>query len=227
MNTEDPILLTVYLLFISYFISKIIGDFNDEFTIKLADDEVKSQLEQQKLQDTIAISFRFDKQYEFAKLDRLNININNKSDNDSVYVDWDCSVFTDLNGRSRRVTRLPPGTTLDLFQDQVFSTVGPKMTLREQITAEDLLERKGDAQDFKVTKPILDLKPKKPSDALREKLGRFMKRRGDLEFFLELAIRVVGPDRALAGDRAFIMCKFVLKKLPWQAGLPWNPTGPD
>ncbi len=43
-----------------------------------------------------------------------------------------------------------PGTTLDLFQDQVFSTVAPKTTLKETITAEDILQRKGDRKGDKL-----------------------------------------------------------------------------
>lgn len=217
MNFTDPIILTAYLLCISYCIYRIINAFNDEFTIRLDDEALNNQLAEQGLQDIIGISFSFDKQYEFDKLTKLKINISNKSSDYSVYVDWDYSAFTDLEGRARRVARLAPGTTLDLFQNQVFSTIAPNMTLKEEITAEDLLQRKdAPAQDFKAEKPLID------PDKLK-KNGKFMKRYADLELRLGLAFRVTGTAQTFSGDRAYVLCKLILRKLPWQAGLPWTP----
>lgn len=219
MNFTDPIILTAYLLCIAYCIYRIINAFNDEFTVTPDEQAINDQLAEQGLQDVIGISFDFKKQYEFDKLTEIAVKISNKSSSHSVYVDWDYSALTDLDNRARRVTRLPPGTTLDLFQNQVFSTIAPKTTLKEKITAEDLLERKGvPSIDFKVEKPLVD--PKK-----LKKNGKFMKRYVELELFLELAFRVSGPARTLNGDRAHVLCRLILKKLPWQAGLPWNPKG--
>lgn len=216
MNNSDPILLTVYLLSIAYFIQRIINAFNDEFIVRPDEPLINQQLEDQNLKEILGISFGLEKRYEFDKLKQVGIIISNKSSSHSIYVDWDCSAFTDLGGRSRRVTRLPPGTTLDLFQNQVFSTVAPNTTLKEAITAEDILKRKGEAGEFEIAKPLLD------PDALK-KNTKFMKSATELTFSLELALRTIGPTRTLGGDRAHILCKFMLKKLPWTAGLPWNP----
>ena len=218
MNNSDPIIIVAYLLCIAYFLYRIIDAFNDEFSIKLNDDALKKQLTEKNIQDVVVISFAFSKRYEFDKIKQLAISINNKSDNYSLYVDWDCSAFTDLGGRSRRVTRLMPGTTLDLFQNQVFSTVAPKTTLKEAITAEDLLKRKGDSGEFEISKPLIDPGALKKND-------RFMKRYIELGFSLEIALRLVGPDRTLGGDRIHLLCNFIITKLPWTAGLPWNPKG--
>lgn len=153
----NPILLTVYLLSIAYFLQRIVNAFNDEFIIKLDGDSVKQQLTAQQAQDILDISFGFAKRYEFDKLKQFGINIKNKSADHSIYVDWDCCTVTDLGDRSRRVARLPPGTTLDLYQNQVFSTVAPKTTLKETITAEDILKRKGDTNlEYEIGKPLLD-----------------------------------------------------------------------
>lgn len=249
MNFVDPIVLTTYLLCIAYFLYRIIDAFNDEFTIRLDADFLKQQLDQQHLQSLIEISFKFDSRYEFDKLKQLAISIKNQAGYEpvdakphgiSLYVDWDYCALTDLDGRSRRVTRLTPGTTVDLFQNQVFSTITPGTTLKEAITAENLLQRKGDRKEDKldsaspanleieVTKPLIDLtKPdSKASAAAKERYARFMQRYMDLTFFLELAVRIVGPNRAIGGDRVYILCKFVMHKLHWTAGLPWNPKKP-
>ena len=246
MNLVDPIILTAYLLCIIYFLYRIVDAFNDEYTVRLDADFLNTQLSEQNLQDLLGISFKFDSRYEFDKLKQLAISISNKASYEkvdgkpngiSVYVDWDNCAFTDLDGRSRRVTRLMPGGTIDLFQNQVFSTIAPNTVLKENITAEDLLERKGDRKEGKlegvspvnleieVTKPLINLsKPgiKAPA-AEKERYAQFMQRYKDLTFFLELALRVVGPNYASGGERVYILCKFVMHKLPWTAGLPWNP----
>lgn len=233
-NTTDAVLLVAYLLCITYCIYRIIKDFDDEFTIRLDEAALKEQLEQQGLQDAIGISFKFDKRYEFDKLKQLAITISNKSQKYSIYVDWDCCAFTDLDKRSRRVTRMMPGATLDLFQNQVFSTIPPGTSLKETITAEDLLQRKGDRKNDKlagdsplnleveITKPLVDLSPPK-ADAAKARYNSFMKGQEDYTFLLGLALRLLGPERSLGGDRVQILCKFIIHKLSWQAGLPWNP----
>lgn len=237
MNLVDPIILTAYVLCIIYFLYLIVDAFNDEFTIKLDADFLKQQLDEQNLQALLGISVKFDSRYEFDKIKQLAISISNKASHEkvddkpygiSVYVDWDYCAFTDLGGRSRRVTRLMPGTTVDLFQNQVFSTIAPSTTLQETITAEDLLQRKGDRKadkldaasplnlEVEITKPLIDPGALKKND-------KFMKRYTDLEFFLGLALRIAGPNHSMGGDRVYILCKFVMHKLPWTAGLPWNP----
>jgi hypothetical protein len=212
----DPILLTLYLLSIAYCLQRIINAFNDEFVIKLDNDLMNQQLTAQQAQDILDISFGFDKRYEFDKLKQFGVNVKNKSDNHSIYVDWDCCTVTDLGDRARRVTRLPPGTTLDLYQNQVFSTVAPKTTLKETITAEDILKRKGDNLEYEIASPLLD------PGAMR-KNTKFMKRYADLNFSFKLAVRLVGPSRHPSSEQVHVLCKFSLKKLPWTAGLPWNP----
>jgi len=246
MSARDPLILTVYLLCLAFFVSQIIQSFNDEFAIWLDEEALKQQLKQQGLDHLMGVSIRFDKRYEFEgpkSLKQLAISISNKSHAGgnpggySILVDWDYSTLTDLEGRSRRVLRLPPGTTVDVLQDQVFSTIAPGTTLKETITAEDVMQRKGTSRNSKldkdsplnlemeITKPLIDLKPFRPSDPLKKKLMGFKRRKpeSDLSFSLELALRLLGPDKPLEGFQYRVLCKFVLRKLPWTAGLPWNP----
>jgi hypothetical protein len=227
MNSVDAVVLTSYLLCLVYFLYKIVQSFNDEFEVQVNEASLKEQLTKHKLQDLVDIKFRFDKQYEYNKLKQVGVSISNKATDNSifVYVDWDYSSFNDLEKRSRRVARLPPGVTIDLSNEQVFSTVAPNTTLKESITAEDTLQRKAAPEvELEITKPLIDFKPAKPSDDLKKRLGKFTDCEIDLEFFLELALRVTEPDRTFEdGDRVHILCEFTLKKLPWPAGLPWNP----
>ena len=231
--STDPILLTIYLLTIVLFIFRIYDSFNDEYTIKLDAKALDSNLEEKavgekKLSEIVGIGFSFDKRYEFkGKLNKLSISINNKSEDYIVYADWDYSTITDLEGKARRVTRILPGMTLDLFQNQVFSTIAPKTALKESITAEDLLQRKKDKDEYELPddKTLIDLLPAKPSDGLKKKLNYFKKRLpdSDLEFFLDLALRFTSFSSSSNGHRFHILCKFTLTKYPWYVGVPWNP----
>ncbi|HEY9906098.1 MAG TPA: hypothetical protein V6D18_00660 [Thermosynechococcaceae cyanobacterium] len=235
MNSVDAVILTAYLLCLTYFLYKIVQSFNDEFIVQVNEDSIKQQLNDRNLQDLLEIKFKFEKQYEYNALKQVGVGISNKSSDHSIYVDWDYSSFNDLEKRSRRVTRLAPGVTLDLSNEQVFSTIAPNTVLKETITAEDTLQRKSERKDKKldtpspvnleleVAKPLIDLKPEKPSDDLKKRLGKFTKAQIDLEFFLELAFRFAGADQTFGGDRVHVLCQFTLRKLPWQAGLPWNP----
>ncbi len=247
MNATDPVILTAYLLCLAFFIYKIIDAFNDEFEIKLleknidkedADKEEKDggleeQLASLGLQDILKISFKFDKRYEFDKLKNLSINVENKSAEHAVYVDWDYSALTDEDGKARRVARIVPGNALDMFKEQPFSAIAPKTTLKEVIVAEDQLKRKGDdkstspvALELEVKDVIIKLgEPAKTApDAAKTRWKEFMRRDRKRTFSLDLSVRLLqaqAPNNA--GDRYRLRCKFLMTKLPWQAGLPFNP----
>ncbi|EKQ67603.1 hypothetical protein OsccyDRAFT_3885 [Leptolyngbyaceae cyanobacterium JSC-12] len=227
VSTWDVLILITYFVCIITALSKIKNSFNDEYTVTPDEKTLKQSLAEQKLENMVGISFGFDKRYEFGKNDKLRqfgINITNKSSTHSIYVDWDYCTMTDLGGRARRVTRLMPGTTLDLFQTQAFSAIAPGTTLKETITAEDVLKRKESKDDkvlvalgMEVDKPLLNF-----GGVDKKKQARFVATLQTMEFFLDVAIRLVGPARS-SSDHALIRCKFILQKLPWQAGLPWNP----
>lgn len=226
MTELDFVLLTVYLLCITYVLYKMVDSFNDEFQIKLNEDDLNQQLDAINLKDILSISFKFDTHYEFDKLKQLAISINNKSQDYPVYIDWDYCSMTDLDGRSRRVTRIPPGSTVDLSQNQVFSVIAPGRTLKEIIVAEDMLSRKGDDGAMEVIKTVIDLNkpdPKKSSEAQRKRYKEFVDGKIELQFFLYLAMRLALPITSPTIDRTRLVCAFTLTKLDWTAGLPWNP----
>lgn len=227
MSEINYVLLTVYFLCVTYVLLQIANSFNDEFTIRLDQADLDQQLDDLKLKDTIEVKFKFDNRYEFHKLDRLAITVSNKSKEFPAYVDWDYSSFTDLDGRSRRVTRLVPGNTFDLFQNQVFSVIAPTRSLQEAIVAEDMLARKGDDGMVAIGdgKTIIDMSEpnKKAPEAKKKRYRDFMARKINYEFYLDLVMRLVTSSDDPAGFRTRLRCKFIIYKLDWQAGLPWNP----
>ncbi|KAM3090309.1 hypothetical protein ACKFKG_29785 [Phormidesmis sp. 146-35] len=227
MTELDFVLLTVYLLCVTYVLYQIVDSFNDEFHIALNDDELKQHLAAHNLSEILGVSFKFDSHYEFHTLKQLAISINNKSQDHPIYIDWDYCSMTDLDGRSRRVTRLPPGTTLDLSQTQVFSVIAPGRTLKEAIVAEDMLTRKGDDGAMDIAKTIINLEkpdPKKSTEAQRKRYKNFMEMKEPVKFSLYLTMRLTGPNTiSPTGDRTQVICTFTLTKLDWTAGLPWNP----
>ena len=130
MNNTDLLLLTIYILCVTYVLYQMINSFNDEFTINLEKKDLDKQLEDLKLNDRVEISFKFDKRYEFDKLKDFGVNVKNKSKEHPVFVDWNMSSVTDLDGKARRVTRLIAGNSLDLFQEQALSPVPPGTTMK-------------------------------------------------------------------------------------------------
>ena len=232
MTELDFVLLTVYLLCVTYVLYQIVTSFNDEFMIWLDDDLLKEQLAAQNLQDSISVSFKFLNRYEFDKLKDLQIRINNKSNDRALYVDWDYCSLTDQYDprRSRRVTRKVPGSLTDAFQRQVFSVIAPGKTLMEAIIAEDMLSRSGKEGELEVDakKAILDFsKPdKKAPDSKKKRYKNFMNGEENFEFDLELVLRFVGYGTSPTGDRIRLICRLNVRKLDWTAGLPWNPKFP-
>jgi hypothetical protein len=226
MTELDFVLLTVYFLGVSYVLYQIVNSFNDELTIRLDEDDFKETLKSMNLAEAVNITFRFNNRYEFDKLTGLAIRVENKSKQHPVYIDWDECALSDLDGRSRRVARTPPGGSLDAFQSQVFSVIAPGKTLRENISGEDQLTRKGENGLLEVTKTLVDFtkpNPKSSTPAQRQRYQDFMASRINLEVYLEIALRFVGNNTAVTGDRTRVVCKFIITKLDWTAGLPWNP----
>ena len=227
MASFDLFLLTVYFLCVTSVLVRVIDSFNDEFFIIVDKDELTKQLESVKLADRVDISFGFKGRYEFHTLKEFGVNVKNKSNDQPLYVDWNASSLTGLDGKARKVTRLIPGNSLDLSQSQALSPIAANNTLKEKIVAEDMLKRKGDDGPLEIENTLLDLtKPKKPGDALNQYLA-FMSLQGKLKFSLNLMLRVVNDGTPSTGYGIPIRCDFSLQKLRWQAGLPWNPKDPD
>ncbi|MFM2430342.1 MAG: hypothetical protein RLZZ511_1555 [Cyanobacteriota bacterium] len=230
IQSNNLLLLTIYLLCITYVLFQMINAFSDEYTVTLDQDALKEELKRKRIDGRLDVSFKFNGRYEINskknKLNKLSVTIKNKSNDYPVYVDWDYSSMTDwFGGRSRRLTRIVSGKTLDLSQEQVFSVINPGLSLQEDIVPEDILERKGESGIVEVTKPLVDLMPP-PNQApgpKKQAYKDFLLNKQPLSFTLDLVMRIIDRDSASAGDRVLVQCKFLLRRLEWQAGLPWNP----
>jgi hypothetical protein len=231
MNNEfNFLLLVIYFLCVTYVLYQIVNSFNDEFTVKLEKGELDGELQSLKLDDRVEISFKFDGRYEInndqSKLKQLAITIKNKSDHYPIYVDWDSCSITDWFGdRSRRVTRLVPGSTMDYFQPQVFSAITPGRALQENIAAEDMQSRTGDKGELAIAKTLLDLSkpPVMAPDAKKKGYKAFIDGQKPLFFTLDLIMRFASDHSGPTGYPTRVRCKFRLHRLNWTAGLPWNP----
>nr|WP_290227200.1 hypothetical protein [Trichocoleus desertorum] len=209
MNQFDLLILAIYIICVTYVINEAIKSLDARFTVRFESDDLKQQLQDQNLQDTIGVGFGLASRYTKPdELQKLPIIISNRSSRYSIYVDWDHSSFTDFGGRSRRVIRLMPGLTTDLFQPQVFSVIAPGKTLQEAVTAEDVLKREADA--VKVGGPLVNL-------------GSLKTAADKKEFSLRLVLRVFDPVGGGGGDRFHsLSCKFAARRLPWTDALPWK-----
>ena len=74
-------------------------------------------------------------------------------------------------------------------------------------------------------KTIIDMKEpdKKAPEAKKIRYRDFMSGKIKYEFYLDLVMRLVTSSDDPGGFRTRLRCKFIISKLDWQAGLPWNP----
>ncbi|MBE9176991.1 hypothetical protein IQ268_00175 [Oculatella sp. LEGE 06141] len=232
----DLIIFAVYGVCITWVLYNSIESLAEQTTISfdkatldraLADIPLKDT----NLSDVVDIKFKFNDRYQFSEQPKtLALTLDNKSKNISIRIDWDQSTLTDYANQSRRVIRLPSNRQVDLSQRQIFSIVAPGGSLRETITAEDLLKQKEDGT-LEETAPIVDIEKlqkdaesKKASQKLKNTVARFMDGKKPLQFSLRLALRFFdwkGED--ITEHLEFVTCYFSIKKLPWSDHLPFNP----
>jgi len=222
---RNLLILTVYLIVVVYTLFQMILSLAEEVSIKLDKESLNSQLVVQNLQDIIAIQFRFERSFPLVQLRELAINIENKSPNRLIAVEWDACSLTDFSGRSRRVVRLPPGMMLDLSQKQVPSPINPNQTLKERITAEDILQRDADSGALKIAGVLLDIpKLKQGIPTERKRYNEFATGKADFDFTLQLRLRLLETNHS-THEPVFctLACHFTIKKLTWIEALRAKP----
>ncbi|MEB3358201.1 MAG: hypothetical protein VKK04_15865 [Synechococcales bacterium] len=202
----------------------------DKLTIALDGDRLKESLEQQNLQEKVAVKVGFEKQYTPDALPKtLNLSVTNQSDQ-VIYVDWDSSAILKKGGRSRRTIRLTPYKSPDLSQAQAWSAIAPSSTLQEQITAEDALTpSKDNPEILEPAKPLIEVKGDPKDKKKDQEFKDFMAGKITLSFSMCLVIRATGAPVEANGDRLLpsgiqtylLHCDFILKKSPWTDVVPW------
>ncbi|OLP17226.1 hypothetical protein BST81_17955 [Leptolyngbya sp. 'hensonii'] len=233
MTNLDLLLLAVYFIVVFRVLYEAFKSLDDKFSVSVDQGLLDQELQDKhfgdiSLKTSVNLKFNFDPRYKLGDLKKFSINIENKTQDRSLYVDWDSSSLTDLGGRSRRVIRIPPNMTIDLFQAQASSVIAPGQTLRESITAEDLLKPKSDdagVLEISASDPLVNIKKlddKKSPEKDKARYAKFMSEEDTLDFSLRLALCSAAPHSGMVGQTVYILCKFVLKKLPWTDAFPWN-----
>ncbi|MBW4616022.1 MAG: hypothetical protein KME21_22605 [Desmonostoc vinosum HA7617-LM4] len=226
---QNLVVLTIYIIGVSYAFNRMVESIDDQIKFEFKKAVVEEQLNQQNLQDKIGISFKLKPSYSYDDLKDLALSVENKSDNIAIYVDWDnSSLVVEHSKQSRRVIRKSPDLTRDLAVPQSPSLIAPKKTLTETVTAEDVFERDKESGTYSAKKPLVNITGLKSGGPPQKKLyGDFINRRKELEFSLQLVLRISEVRIGLAPGTDFppiciINCPFTVRKLPWTYALPWN-----
>ena len=218
------LIFTMYIIGVAYIFNRARESVDDQIKVTFDKNALGEDLTRQNLQDLIAIDSQLKDSYEIDKLHDLPISIQNKSEVDTIYIDWDNSSLTGYDGRSRRVIRLTPTMSRNSSQSQVESVIAPGKTLREQLTAEDVLE--GDAAAtagaLKVGPLISLTKLKKGKPEEKKIYNGFMNKTLELKFDLRLRLHLFGPISPDERRLHVVDCPFIVNKLPWTVALPWN-----
>lgn len=230
MQDNNLLVLTFYIIGISYTINRMIESIADKINFTLEKAVVDQQLKEQEIADDVGISFKLGATYELSELKELLMFVENKSKNLAVYVDWDnCTIVIKHNKQSMRVIRKSPDITRDLGVPQTPSLVAPEKTLTTTITSESSFERDKDKGTYTPTKPIVDIASleKNPVKANRILFKKFMNQETNLEFSLQLVLRISEVRVGLQPGSnkppmCIVNCPFTIRKLPWTYALPWN-----
>ena len=210
---SDLIVLAVHFISVIYIVFRAVKSLEGQVVIRFKQDELHKQLVAQELRDFIGIGFALPGKgvCPIEALTVLPIVITNQLAENSIFIDWDRSSFTNINSRAQRVIRLLPSRTLDLLNAQVPSVITPQRTLQEVVTAESSLSRPSDSNVLDVSGPLLDITTfQKKANATHE-------------FSLRLSIRVATTADPAPSHRRYILpCEFSLRKLTWQDVVPWS-----
>lgn len=141
---SNLLILTLYVIGITYTFNQMVDSIDDQIKLEFNKAKVDEQLKEQELKDAIGVSFSLKPMYSIKDPKDLSINIENKSEDIIVYVDWDNCTFMEFDGVSRRVMRETPvdkpAIIRDLAVPQVTSAIVPKTTLKEKISSESVFE---------------------------------------------------------------------------------------
>lgn len=229
----DSVIVAVYLISVMYVGYQALNSLDDQTAIGLDKKPFESQLEAAKLSDTplkelIDVKFKFEDRYKFPDQPKeLQVTIDNKSSNQSIYVDWDQSSLTDYEGRSRRVIRMTPDKRLNLSQPQTPYVIAPGRSLKEKLTAEDLLEPK-ENNTLEAKAPIVDLDQlkkaadnKKTSKKIKDMYADFMAGKKPVKFSLRLSLTFIDSHTKMQRRHHYMLdCDFLVEKRPWTDYIP-------
>jgi hypothetical protein len=226
---NNLVILTLYIIGITYTFNQMVESIDDQVKLEFNKSAVEDQLKEKNLQDKIGISFSLKRTYSIEDPKELSMSIENKSEELAIYVDWDNCAFEEFDGTSRRVIRKSPDMTRDLAVPQTPSLIVPKKTLKEAVTSEAVFQRDQLTQTYTPKNPVANILKWKtsPVRAQRIEFNKFMSRKRNFEFSLDLVLRLaetnMGITHGINVPPLFVVkCPFTVRKLPWTYALPWN-----
>ncbi|MEC4803815.1 MAG: hypothetical protein SAJ12_02945 [Jaaginema sp. PMC 1079.18] len=208
----DILIFAVYCLCVAYTFYKMRHDVSHYFSIYFQEQALIAQLEDQNIQEIVAVQFRFSDRYKPEQLKDFILVIQNQSKTYSILLNWEQFVLVDMNGKTHRVIRLIPAMNLNLSQRQVQTIVVPQQRIEEKLTIEGTLDTKENSV-LSVAKPLFDKKTVKIA-AKEEK-----------PFYLRLIVEITEPKVGGSPTTLHpINCEFVVKQTPWGRALRWERT---
>ncbi|WP_017316384.1 hypothetical protein [Mastigocladopsis repens] len=228
---NNLVILTLYIIGITYTFNQMVESIDEQVKIEFNKSSVDQQLKDQNLQDTIGISFGgLANTFVIDKPQSLSINIQNKSQDLAIYVDWDNCAFEEFDGTSKRVIRMSPDITRDLAVFQTPSLIVPGKTLSESVSSEGVFQLDKLSGTYTATKnPVANILKWKSSPVKAQKIefNKFMSRKRTFEFSLDLVFRLAQTNVGVTQGShlpplCIVKCPFTVRKLPWTYALPWN-----
>ncbi|MEM9541545.1 MAG: hypothetical protein AAGA60_18880 [Cyanobacteria bacterium P01_E01_bin.42] len=202
------LVLVVYLIIVARVFYQMWLDLDEFISVDLDSASLNEQLQLQQLQDAIAIGFKFKKYYKPHELKTLVVEISNKTNVHTIYVDWERCSLADFEDGSQRIVRIVPGLS-SLSQGQTFSLLPPTQKLEAELTVESVLQS-NEQGELVVTSPLF--KSKDLFEAVKDK------KRFTLLLVIEVSSLTVGERR---GSVHPLFCHFTLRKTPKQTTMYW------
>jgi len=230
VNDLDFFLIIIYLTCISYVLLQMISAlFIEQVEITFDKQDLQNQLELQLLKEVISIEFKMKPRYDRSALpSNVDIIIKNISQHQWIYLEWDYSCLISVDGESKRLVRVPPGSTFDLLPPQMFTVLSPGTRFKEKLSSEAALTRDPETGTLKLDGALINL-ARLNKDKRRRK--RFMRLsillKEPAKFYIRLLLRI--EDKSQGNSKiAFYTINnlFVVKKVHWVQQLPWNVPRP-
>lgn len=133
MNSPDLLIVTVYLIIVSYVFYQAYKSLEGKVVIVPDLDDINRQLEEQRIKNLIDIKFKFAPSYNLAEFTKIPVVIQNKSEDDNILIDWDDCSITDFDKVTGRAIRIAPGIK-DIPQNQAPITIVPNQKVEENLS---------------------------------------------------------------------------------------------
>ncbi len=190
---------------------------------------LQKQLESQLLKEVISIEFKMKPRYDRTALpSSVDIIIKNISQHQWIYLEWDYSCLISVDGESKRLVRVPPGSTYDLLPSQMFTVLSPGTSFKEKLSSEAALTRDPETGTLKLDGALINLARLNKDKRRRKKfmrLSRLLKE--PAKFYIRLSIRTEDKSQGNYKSAFYTLDNlFLVKKVHWVQQLPWNVPRP-